>query len=118
MFTCFYIYVILYIDPECENVGPSKCKESWIFQEEGQTPTTINPSDIINQLPWETNLLQCTLQKCKKHYSKLREDIGVSELPVESRESLEIFTHSLSSFLDIYEKLGPTTDSFIVIMRH
>jgi len=48
----------------------------------------------------------------------LRKYLGILQLPAESQERLEIVVHSLRSSLDIYEKLGPTTDSFIDMMRH
>ena len=38
-------------------------------------------------------------------------------LPTESRQSLEIVTHSLSELVDVYLKLEPTTDTFVEVMR-
>jgi len=38
-------------------------------------------------------------------------------LPAESRQSLEIVTHSLSEMVKVYKNLGPTTDSFVELMR-
>ena len=38
-------------------------------------------------------------------------------LPAESRHSLEIVTHSLSELVDVYLKLGPTTDTFVEVLR-
>ena len=38
-------------------------------------------------------------------------------LLAESRQSLEIVTHSLGELVDVYRKLGPTTDTFVEVMR-
>ena len=38
-------------------------------------------------------------------------------LPAESRQSLDIVTHSLSEMVKVYKHLGPTTDSFVEVMR-
>ena len=38
-------------------------------------------------------------------------------LPAESRQSLEIVTHSLDQLVDVYRKLEPTTDTFVEVMR-
>ena len=38
-------------------------------------------------------------------------------LAAESQQSLEIVTHSLSELVDVYLKLGPTTNTFIEVMR-
>ena len=41
----------------------------------------------------------------------------VLELPQESKQSLQIVFHSLENFMDAYQKMGPTTDSFVNLMR-
>ena len=38
-------------------------------------------------------------------------------LPAESRQSLEIVTHSLGEMVNVYRNLGPTTYSFVELMR-
>ena len=38
-------------------------------------------------------------------------------LPTESRQSLEIVTHSLGEIVNVYRNLGPTTDTFVEVMR-
>ena len=38
-------------------------------------------------------------------------------LPAESRQSLEIVTHSLGQLVDVYQNIGPTTDTFVDVMR-
>ena len=38
-------------------------------------------------------------------------------LPAESRQSLEIVTHSLGKLVNVYKKLGPTIDIFVELMR-
>ena len=37
-------------------------------------------------------------------------------LPIESRQSLEIVTHSLGEIVNVYRNLGPTTDTFVEAM--
>jgi hypothetical protein len=41
----------------------------------------------------------------------------VLELPQESKQSLQIVLHSLKNFMDAYQKMEPTTDSFVDLMR-
>jgi len=89
-----------------ENIDRSKCRRSKAIQEEDHMPTFTYPYDTPDELPWEANTQQCTLQRCIAHYSKLKKDLASLEFPVESRQSLEIIVHSLSSFLDIYKNLG------------
>ena len=38
-------------------------------------------------------------------------------LPTKSRKSLEIVTHSLGEIINVYKTLGPTTDTFVEVMR-
>ena len=38
-------------------------------------------------------------------------------LPAESRQSLEIVTHSLGELVPVYRKFGPTTHTFVEVMR-
>ena len=38
-------------------------------------------------------------------------------LPTKSRKNLEIATHTLGQQVDVYQNLGPTTDSFVEVMR-
>ena len=60
---------------------------------------------------------QCTLQRCQHFHSKLKRDLVSLKLPAESRESLEIVTHSLGKLVNVYLRLGPTTDTFVEVMR-
>ena len=59
----------------------------------------------------------CTLQRCQNIHKKMKRDLVALTLLVESRQSLEIVTHSLSELVDVYLKLGPTTDNFVEVMR-
>ena len=74
------------------------------------------PSEIFD-IPSETKMQQCTLQRCQHIHAKLKRDLVALTPPAESRQSLEIVTHSLSELVDVYLKLGPTTDNFIEVMR-
>ena len=38
-------------------------------------------------------------------------------LPTESRQSLEIVTHSLGKHVNVYKNLGPMNDTFLEVMR-
>ena len=38
-------------------------------------------------------------------------------LPTESRQSLEIVTHSMGDIVNVYKNLGPMTDTFVEVMR-
>ena len=63
-------------------------------------------------------MAQCTLQRCQQLHAKLRRDIVALTLPAESRQSLEIITHSLGEIVNVYKNLGPTTDTFVEVMRN
>ena len=75
------------------------------------------PSKILDYLRWETNIQKFTLQRCEHLYSKLKKDIVSLKLPTESQERLKIVTHSLSTHVDVYKNLGPTTNTFVEVMR-
>ena len=60
---------------------------------------------------------QCRLQRCQNLHSKLKRDLMSLKLPAESRESLEIVSHSLIELVEVYLRLGPTTDTFVEVMR-
>ena len=62
-------------------------------------------------------MAQCTLQRCEKFYAKLQRDLVALTLPAESRQSLEIFIHSLGEIVNVYRTLGPMTDTFVEVMR-
>ena len=38
-------------------------------------------------------------------------------LPTESRQNFAIVTHSLGEIVNVYKTLGPTTDTFVEVMR-
>jgi hypothetical protein len=47
----------------------------------------------------------------------MENDLRHMELPTESKQSLEIIFHSLQNFINVYQNLGPTNDTFIYLMR-
>ena len=53
------------------------------------------------------------IKKCKSIYSKLRRDLGSLKLPIESRESLKVVMHFLSTLVDFHKNIGSTTDKFV-----
>ena len=62
-------------------------------------------------------MAQCTLKRWEKLHAKLQRDILSLTLPAESRQSLEIVTHSLGEIVNVYKTLGPMTDTFVEMMR-
>ena len=48
---------------------------------------------------------------------RLENDLEVLELPLGRKQSLKIVFHSLENFMDAYQKMGPTTDNFVDLMR-
>ena len=85
-------------------------REEHVIQEEGCPRTTTYLSDI-SDITWKTNMQQCTLERCQHLHAKLKRDLMALTLLVESRQSLEIVTHSLGKLVDVYRKLGPTTNT-------
>jgi hypothetical protein len=81
------------------------------------TPTSTYPSDVGDELPWEGYTEEMTLERCSGVKRRLQNDLRCLDLPRESKQSLEIVLHSLQNFMDAYQKMGPTTDSFIDLMR-
>ena len=59
------------------------------------------PADI-SDIPWERNM---------------QRDLMALTLLVESRQSLEIVTHSLGQLVDVYQKLGLAMYTFVDVMR-
>ena len=88
------------------------------YQEtEDYMPTSTYPSEVGNELPWEGNTEEMTLEQCSSVKKRLENDLVVLELPLERKQSLQIVLHSLENFMDAYQKIGPTTDSFVDLMR-
>ena len=88
------------------------------YQEtEDYMPTSTYPSEVGDELPWEGITEAMTLERCSGVKRRLENDLAVLELPLESKQSLQIVLHSLENFMDAYLKMGPTTDSFVDLMR-
>jgi hypothetical protein len=58
-----------------------------------------------------------TLERCSGVKKRLENDLAVLKLPLESKQILQIVFHSLENFMDAYQKMGPTTDNFVDLMR-
>jgi hypothetical protein len=69
------------------------------------TPTSTYPSEVGDELPWEKNTEAMTLERCSGVKKRLGNDLAVLELPQESKQSLQIFLHSLENFMDAYQKM-------------
>ena len=80
-------------------------------------PTSTYPSEYGDELPWEGNTEAMTLERCSSVKKRLENDLAVLEIPLESKQSLQIVLNSLENFMDAYQKMGPTTDSFVDLMR-
>jgi hypothetical protein len=81
------------------------------------TPTSTYPSKVGDKLSWEGNTEAIMLERCSGVKKRLENDLAVLELPQESKQSLQIVLHSLENFMDAYQKMGPTTNSFVDLMR-
>jgi hypothetical protein len=81
------------------------------------TPMSTYPSDVGDDIPWEGYTEAMTLERCSGVKNRLQNDLRCLDLPRESKKILEIVLHSLQNFMDAYQKMGPTTDSFIDLMR-
>ena len=80
-------------------------------------PITTYPSDLPNEIPWESGLQQTTLESCRAHYDKLQNDLSSLDLAPENKQSIEMVLLSLQKFIEVYEDLGPTTDGFVALMQ-
>jgi hypothetical protein len=78
--------------------------------------TFTYPSDVSGELLWEGHVEAMTLERCSCVESRLQNDLRCLDLPQESKQRLYIFLHSLHKFMDVYQNMGPTTDSFIDLM--
>jgi hypothetical protein len=81
------------------------------------TSTSTYPSDVGDELPWEGNTEAMTLDRCSRVKNRLENDLVALKLPQESKQILQIVLHSLENFMDAYQKMGPTLDSFVNLMR-
>jgi hypothetical protein len=105
---------------EDSNVGAEReggCMMPHYEETEDYTLTSTYPSEVGDELPWEGNTEAMTLERCSGVKKRLENDLVVLELPLESKQSLQIVFHSLENFMDAYQKMGPTTDSFVDLMR-
>ena len=66
-------------------------------------PTSTYPSDVGDEFPWEGITEAMTLQRCSGVKRRL--------------ENVQIVLHSFEKFMNAYQKMGPTTDSYINLMR-
>ena len=75
------------------------------------------PSDLPDEIPWESDLQQTTLESCRAHYDKLQNDLSSLDLAPENKQSIEIVLLSLQKIIEVYEDLGPTIDGFVALMK-
>ena len=75
------------------------------------------PSDIPEDIPWDSGDQQLSLENCRSHYNKLQHDLSSLYFHPERKKSLDIVLQSLKKFIKINEGLGPTIDGFINLMH-
>ena len=80
-------------------------------------PVTAYPSDLPDEIPWESGLQQTTLESCRNHYDKLQNDLSSLDLAPENKQSIEMVLLSLQKIIEVYDDLGPTTDCFFALMQ-
>jgi len=68
-------------------------------------------------IPWEDKVQNMIIPHWSTHHAKLKHDLEQMDLPIESKQSLDIFLHSLDKFIDVYKKLGLTTNDFVDLRR-
>jgi hypothetical protein len=104
-------------DSNVDAEGEGGCRMSRYQETEDYMPTSTYPSEVGDELPWEGNTEEMMLERCSGVKRRLENDLVVLELPLERKQSLQIVFHSLENFMDSYQKMGPTTDSFVDLMR-
>jgi len=72
---------------------------------------------VDDELSWEGITEKMTLEWFSGVKSRLENDLEILNLPRESKQSLHIVLHSFQNFMDAYQKMGPTTYSFVDLMR-
>ena len=48
-----------------------RARTQYVQLAEGCTPITTYPSNLPEELPWESGIQQTTLKSCRAHYDKL-----------------------------------------------
>ena len=94
--------------------GEGQSRTQYVQLAEGCTPISTYPSDLLEELPWESGNQKTTLESFRAHYAKLQNDLSSLDLAPENK--LEMVLQSLQKFIEVYEDLGPTTDSFVALM--
>jgi hypothetical protein len=80
-------------------------------------PTSTYPLDVGDEHSWEWYTKAMTLERWSGVKNMLQNDLRCLDLPRESNQRLEIVFHSLQNFMDTYQKIEPTTGTFIYFMR-
>jgi hypothetical protein len=75
--------------------GEGGCRRSCYEETEDYMPTSTYPSEVGDELPWEGNTEAMTLERCSGVKKRLKNDLVVLKLPLESKQSLKIVLHSL-----------------------
>ena len=65
--------------------GKGQARMQYVQLAEGCTPITNYPSDLPEELPWESGLQKMTLERCRAHYDKLQHNLSSLNLTPESK---------------------------------
>jgi hypothetical protein len=72
---------------------------------------------LVRFFHWEGTIEELTLKHFTSHHTKLKRDLQQMDLPAERKQRLEVIFHSFENFIDVYNNLGPTTNTFNDMMR-
>ena len=79
--------------------GEGWARTQYVQLVEGCTPITTYPSDLPEDIPWESGLQQTTLESFMAHYDKLQNDLSSLDLTPENKQSIDIFLQSYKNSL-------------------
>ena len=81
--------------------GEGQARTQYVQLAEGCTPISTYPSDLLEELPWESGLQQTTLESCRAHYDKLQNDLSSLDLAPKNKQSIEMVLHYLQKFIEV-----------------
>ena len=70
--------------------GEGRERTQYAQLDEGFAPITTYPSDLPEEIPWESGIQQMTLESCRAHYDKLQNDLSSLDLALENKQRIEM----------------------------
>ena len=70
--------------------GEGQARTQYVQLVEVCTPISTYPSNLPEELPWESGNQQTTLESCRAHYDKLQNDLSSLDLAPENKQSIEM----------------------------